>query len=155
MPCKSTAGGDTIEWAKALPQDTASMRDHLRIQARYAERLRMGGASRARAEAKVFTKSSDSELHRPPVSMATTTKWHLSPWRSSACFRSLSGRALATTAPSTRCACWPAFFGPFVRGCHWDIHVAELDVEPHRGPCFPANSRQSFLRWHGSSFQPA
>ena len=65
VPCKSTAGADTVEWAKALPQDTASMRDHLRIQARYADRLRMGGASRALAEAEVFTKSSDSVLHRP------------------------------------------------------------------------------------------
>ena len=153
MPCKSTAGGDTIEWAKALPQDTASMRDHRRIQGRFAERLRIGGASRARAEAKVFTKSTDSVLHRPPVSMATTTKWHLSPWRSSAYFLSLS--ASQSDVHSELSSMAERETGRQHCGCHCDIHVAELGVEPHRGPCFPANSRQSFLWWHGSSLQPA
>ena len=40
-------------------------------------------------------------LHRPPVSMATTTRRHLSPERSSAYFNSLSARAPAHTMPST------------------------------------------------------
>ena len=142
-----------------LPQDTSSMR----IQARCAERPRMGGASLARADARVFTKSSDSVLHRPPCFNGHDDQMALiSPWRSSAYFLSLSGRAgqHSTVHPVCLLACIPAasqsasqsdvhgelssmaerergrqhFNGPFGRCCHCDIHVAEFDVEPHRGP---------------------
>ena len=54
VPCRSTEG-ETSELAKALPQDTESMRDHRRVHAKKAERLRTRGASRARAAASIST----------------------------------------------------------------------------------------------------
>ena len=60
--------------AKARLQETASTRVHRRLQARNVERCNAGCASRLRAAAKSATKSRASLLHRPPVSMATTTR---------------------------------------------------------------------------------
>ena len=54
VPCRSTEG-ETSELAKALAQDTESMRDHHRVHAKKAERLRTRGASRARAAASIAT----------------------------------------------------------------------------------------------------
>ena len=66
--------GDEESEAKDLPQDSANMRDHLRTQAKYAERLCVGGASRGGVAAKVSKKWSDSGLPLPPVSMPTTNR---------------------------------------------------------------------------------
>ena len=77
-----------------LAHETASIRIHLRRQARKTYRWRRG-ASRARAAAKLSTNSTASELYLPPVSMAITTKRHLSPKSNSAYFLSLSTRAPA------------------------------------------------------------
>ena len=95
VPCRSTVGGEVRELANDLAHEIDSMRPHLRAPARWADLLKIGGASRARAAARDSASSKASELHRPPVSRATTTKWHLSPSDSSAYLRSLSGRALA------------------------------------------------------------
>ena len=54
IPCRSTED-ETSELAKTLPQDTESMRDHRRVHAKKAERLRTRGASRARAAASIST----------------------------------------------------------------------------------------------------
>ena len=69
VPCRSTVGGEVRELANDLAHDVDKMRPHLRAQARWADLLKIGGASRARAAARDSTNSNASELHRPPVSM--------------------------------------------------------------------------------------
>ena len=74
VPCRSTVGGEIGELANDLAHDVDSMRPHLRAQARWADLLKIDGASRARAAARDSTNSNASELHRPPVSTTRTTK---------------------------------------------------------------------------------
>ena len=91
-------------WQKDLPQDTDIMRIHRFLQAKNAEPRNSGGADRALAPARSLTKLAASPLHRPPVSMPTTTKRQRSPAKSSWYLRSLSRRALARTTPSVLAA---------------------------------------------------
>ena len=90
---------DTMELANARAQDTANIRLHLQRQARCAERRNTGGASRALAPAILSTNWTASELHRPSVSIPTTTRRHLSPTKRSLYFASLSRLAAIRTAP--------------------------------------------------------
>ena len=85
--------------AKARLQETAIMRVHRRLQAKNVERCITGCASRLCADAKSATKSRASLLHRPPVLMATTTRWHRAPLTNSAYLASLSRRAFTKTTP--------------------------------------------------------
>ena len=105
VPCRSTVGGEVRELANDLAHELDNMRSHLRAQARWADLLKIG--------ARDSTSSKASELHRPPVSRATTTKWHLSPSSSSAYLRSLSGRALARAAPFSLAAPGSRCHSPF------------------------------------------
>ena len=67
------AGRETSEAAKALTQETESIRHQRRLQLKRDERRNTGGNSRARAEPREPTEARDSLLHRPPVSTEMTT----------------------------------------------------------------------------------
>ena len=143
---------------------------------------RMGGASLARADARWSMKVTASSLQRPPVSTPTTTRRQRSPLTSSAYFRSLSARALTSTAPF-KVAAFGHVWEADVRadrnvmstaswavmdrqpgrqhldrahiGC-WksDIHVLKADVAPDCGTGLPTHSVQSAFRANCSRPQP-
>ena len=86
--------------SKALLQDTDNIRVHLRRQPSDTDPRKTIGASRALAAARQLMNSTDSALHRPPVSTPTTTSLQRSPANSSAYLRSLSLLACNKTTPS-------------------------------------------------------
>ena len=76
QPAKLSGTSDrerTNEHAKALAHDTESILCHLLNQAKKADPRKTGETSRALCPANWLTKSTASELHRPPVSNPTTT----------------------------------------------------------------------------------
>ena len=99
-PTRPTELGDTKEHAKALLQDTDNIRVHLRANVRTLTPRKTIGASRALAAARQLMNSTDSALHRPPVSTPTTTSLQRSPANSSAYLRSFSLLACNKTTPS-------------------------------------------------------
>ena len=160
------------------------MRHHLFLQARNEEKRRATGASRARETANPSLNDVASVLHRPPVSVPTTTSWHRSLSTSSAYLVSLSSLALVSTAPSTVAAfghalplavtalrrvmstasCAPWFIAnPDARtsidrssvACTRTFMSRSLDVAPHCGAGLPANSGQAALCWDSSGSQSA
>ena len=77
---KKFPGCDTSEHANARPHEVAIIRDHRLCHAENMLLLRTGGASLALAAARSLMNMTASSLHLPPVSKATTTRRHLSPW---------------------------------------------------------------------------
>ena len=86
VPSKASAGEATKEHANALLREMAIIRDHLRRQARNADRLNTREASRAGAPASASMK---------PIA---PTKWLLAPSRSSRYLAAFTCRAAVSTA---------------------------------------------------------
>ena len=172
------------EMAKARAQEIDSMRDHLLLHARKADRASVGAASLDLHRARHSTNSKASVLHRPPVSSATTTSRQRSPAINSAYFCALSARALWQVIPSSRAVpvlgsprlvraqrsvMSTANWAPWNSGRpdattsmhrsssrpHCDIHVPEFYIGADDGSCFAAHSCQGSLGCNGSGAQPA
>ena len=89
---------ETQQVANARAHEIDNMRIHLRLQDKWTDHCSTCGASRALAWAIMSTKSAASLLHRPPVSMPTTTSWQRPPSNSSEYFAVFSILARWSTA---------------------------------------------------------
>ena len=96
--------GSTKEAAKAVAHATDNIRVHRRSQDKDTDLCKKLGTSCALAVESCLTKSTASSLHRPPVSMPTTTSLQRREATSSGYLASLSLLAFNSTAPSTSAA---------------------------------------------------
>ena len=97
--------GSTSEAANAVAHVTPSIRVHLRSHRRPTWNRMNDGASCAFACDNSLNTSTDSSLHRPPVSMAMTMSLHRPEVANSRYAVSLSVRAFTNMAPSMSAAC--------------------------------------------------
>ena len=96
--------GSTKEAAKVVAHATDHIRVHLRSQDKDTDLCMKLGTSCALAVESCLTKSTASSLHRPPVSMPTTTSLQRREATSSGYLASLFVLAFKSTTPSTSAA---------------------------------------------------
>ena len=164
-----------------MAHTTDNIRVHRRSQDRDTDlRMKLGTFSALAIES-CLTKSTASSLHRPPVSIPTTTSLQRREATSSGYLASLSLLALTSTAPSTsavlRCgsprACQDTaecdvhcklctakarkvlqdLNASAIAGSHVHVHVAEVCVETDACACFATHPGPTLFRseWHASS----
>ena len=95
--------GSTKEVAKAVTHTTDNIRAHWRSQDRDTNLRMKLGTSSALAIESCLTKSTASSLHRPPVSIPTTTNLRVKTWQS--VMSTASHQNKEGLAPRPRCVC--------------------------------------------------